>query len=214
MKFGKEYSKYIIKIKEIDNRIVYVDYKNLKKLIKNIIENYSDIITYNSNIIYNTDDECCICLDNKNLMKTFCCHNYIHYTCFIDSMMNCSQSCPYCRCNLKDSIKYKNKLEEYDACIISLLSVIHIYLYDIERYCKNNSIKDYDTLVKYKQLNYIAIIKICKKINKKLNIDCKKYFINYIQNHTSLCNIPTELLTKNNKKKRNIISKMLNVSYK
>jgi hypothetical protein len=184
MKFNKELEDYINKYKKYINADKWFSYKKFKKQLKSIIFKYPDIIKNIKNNIYNYDnEECCICLENKNLMKTFCCHNYIHHKCLVHSLTYSNSYCPLCRsiinrtinCNIND-----NK-ERFDAEILGLVSNIHLNIINIETYYYNNRVSN-KILNEYIKINKKAIIKICKKIDKRLGINIRDYFIKIIEN--------------------------------
>jgi hypothetical protein len=177
MKFGKELKSFI----QSQNNISYenwFEYKSIKKCVNNIIINYPNIINNIKTYKYNYDNnECCICLENKNLMKLFCCHNFIHHKCLVNSLAFCNSNCPLCRKTIHNVLAYdKNNIKEcFDIEVISLIGIIHKNILKIEEYCKNNT--DNKFIKDYKKLNYKAIIKICKKIKKSIAIDLKDYFV-------------------------------------
>ena len=132
---------------------------------------------------------CCICFENDNLMKTFCCHNEIHHTCFVQCMAFCSSSCPLCRTEIVQAIKCdpNNKKEKFDTEIISLISNIHLNIMNIESVCREFKIKS-KFLQKYKKMNQNAILKICKKVKKYLHIDIKQYFLDFMNKNKIIYN--------------------------
>lgn len=184
MKFNKELDEYKKRyIKYISND-KWFNYKYVKKVLKYTIVYYSNVINNIKNNVYNYDnnEECCICLENDNLMRTFCCHNYIHHKCLVHSLTYSKSTCPLCRSPIEKVIK-NNKNDEkegFDTVIIRLLSNMHLNIMNIEEFCINNKL-DKKIISVYKRINYKAIIKICKKINKRIGINIKEYFINLIE---------------------------------
>jgi hypothetical protein len=177
MKFGKELKSFIQSQHNINNDY-WFEYKFIKKELKNIVINYPNIINNIKTYKYNYDNnECCICLENKNLMKLFCCQNFIHHNCLVNSLAFCNTNCPLCRKTIQNVLTYhKNNIKEcFDIEILSLISIIHKNIIKIEEYCKYNA--DNKFIKDYKKLNYKAIIKICKKIKKSIAIDLNDYFV-------------------------------------
>lgn len=205
MLFNKELNANISKYKKYIDTDKWFEYKKLKKIIKYISIRYPNIINNIKNNIYNYEnEECCICLENNNLMKTFCCHKYIHHKCLVHTLSFSNSCCPLCReiinkmiiCNLDDD------KEEFDTKILSLISIIHINIIKIENYILYNKVTKNRIIREYKIVNYKAIIKMCKKIDKKLGLNIKSYFIEVINKNkfineiipsTHLLNIPTFL---------------------
>jgi len=112
----------------------------------------------------------------------FCCKQYIHHKCVIHLSASNSLLCPMCRANIHEHIstKLESRQQKLDAAILSLLSSIHLDIIKIESVCNKRLIINTITLQKYCHINYIAIIKICKKIKKSLNIDILNYFIDVL----------------------------------
>jgi hypothetical protein len=187
MKFNKDIKIYSEKYKKYVQNDWWFNYKHIKKLLKEFVIKYKELSFNNDE-----DDECCICMENKNLMKTFCCHNSIHHVCLVHTLaFTTNSSCPLCRSPMLNVIKYDvtNIREKRDADLLGLISNIHINIMNIENICKNKKIKNSKVLQKYKEINNQAIVKICKKIYKRLNIDLKQYFINFINRNGILVGI-------------------------
>ena len=183
MKFNKELRKYADKYKNKINSTYWFDYKLIKKLIKNALCKYPQFIA--SLPSKHPDESCCICLENDNLMLTFCCHNYIHHACMIHALAFCNSSCPLCRTDIRNAIEYNptNNKEKFDSEIMAIISNIHLGIMRIENICNQKLITHPKLLQKYKKMNHTAIIKICKKIYKYLHIDVMQYFLDVIHKH-------------------------------
>jgi hypothetical protein len=147
----------------------WFEYKFIKKCINNAKEYHPDII--------DESEECCICLENKQLMHMLCCKQPIHYTCLLQTIAY-NESCPLCRSNVFEYILHNQK--HFDAQILSLLSHIQLNIMKIQRIVNMKLIKNPMILEKYCHINYTAVIKICKKIRKKLDIDVSQYFIEFM----------------------------------
>lgn len=193
MKFNKELHNIIIRYNKIISYDNWFEYKNIKKKIKNISIVHNEIIKNIKNNNYDyEDEECCICFENNNLMKTFCCHKYIHHKCLVYSLAFSNSYCPLCRETLGKTLSScdtKNEKEIFDAKIISLISVIHLNIRKIENFYNTNNNK---IIPEYKKINYKALIKICKKINKKLCINLKEYFLLTVEKKGILKETPTQ----------------------
>jgi len=176
MKFNKYLREHTLKYNKYINPNDWFAYKFIKKLIKKTVRQYPDFI--NTFPSYSDSESCCVCLDNENLMKTFCCHNYIHHKCMVHTLAFSTSGCPLCRSDIATAIKYDATYprEKFDGDIISIISHIHLNILRIENICKSKLITNSKMLKKYKQINYTAVIKICKKINKYLHIDVRQYF--------------------------------------
>jgi hypothetical protein len=179
MKFNKQLTNYIQKYKNDISDTFWFDYKFIKKHLKNILLRYKECIE--NPIITDVDDCCCICLENSNVMKLFCCDHYIHHVCLLECITRVSNECPLCRNDLIHYIKSPWYLHRYDANynieIIKLLSNIHLNIIKIENIIQRKFILK-SVIQKYINANHLAIIKICKKVDKHLKLNCKQYFIN------------------------------------
>lgn len=178
MKYCKHYESKISKYR----KDYHLTYKLYKKKIKFIQNNFIEEIESLNFCIINDIDEyrlsrCCICheeLDMRNkAIQIGCCENLIHYMCFIRSVIQSNRSCPLCRTKLQDILqKEKNT---FGRQILQLLSSLIINIENIDNaYKQSNS--------KIKELSIIttlAILKILKKIDKKLEINIKKSFVEY-----------------------------------
>jgi hypothetical protein len=200
MKFSKELNKNIQQYKNIIQKEYWFNYKLFKKKLKSIILKHYLLLNQRNliNITYlntcnvtltNHDDvseidECCICLESNNLMKTFCCHNYIHHHCLVHTFTYSNIYCPLCRAPLQDSIKFNpaNTEESLDSEILSLISSVHLELIKIHYLCNNQLRTLKPTISKtYYNINMTAVIKISKKIDKHVHTRIKPYFSNIIE---------------------------------
>jgi hypothetical protein len=191
MKFNKEFDKAIYAInrdKSVIPKHYWFDYKQLKKMLKNIIKTAQSPRSH-------TGDECCICLESTApMMQTFCCHNCIHHKCLVDSLMYSSSNCPLCRTSFKPffaDMEVSLK-ERADARILSMIIYIYLNILKIENVSKGNLIKDASIRRKYIYLNRTAVTKICKKIHKKLKIDLKDYFLGVLQKRNIMVPFPVK----------------------
>ncbi len=177
MKFNKELNKYIQKYKKQIPPSYWFHYKSFKKIIKHCLVLQKDIqIHYSA-----TDDSCCICLDNEHLMQTFCCKQNIHHICYINTVLYTSDLCPMCRKPISDYFAVQNALsifDKYNMTILSLISNICLNIIKIENIYQEQLIHNSHILHKFCHINYIAVVKICKKILKLLHIDVRNYFEN------------------------------------
>jgi len=183
MKFGKELGTYILKYKDYICGDKWFNYKIVKKIIKNISIIYPNIINNIKTYKYNYDnEECCICLENRNLMQTFCCHNYIHHNCLVKSLAFSNPQCPLCRITIKKVLLYnvRDKKESFDSEILSLIGRLYQEIEKIKS-CNKELIKNKNIIKIYKDINLKAIIKICKKIKKMLAIDIKESMIKKLE---------------------------------
>jgi len=180
MKFNKKLLSVIEKYKKHIPPQHWFDYKRLKKLLKDAYAlKSSSKDPYNDR--NNDEDICCICLENDNLMKTFCCHNTIHHTCFVKVLCQTIAKCPMCRAPIEKTLIYHNDAECYNSKIIGLISVIQLNINKIEDIYKKKLVpKKY--LRKYCYYNYTAIVKITKKIDKYLHTNIKEHFREIIKN--------------------------------
>jgi len=156
----------------------------------------SNMITVQDNYVV-TDDECCICLESSNLMKTFCCHNYIHHHCLVHTFTYSSINCPLCRSPIQNSIKFNpsSLQESLDADILSLISSLHLELMKIYHVCNNQlkfTLAKQNILQQFYQINMTAVSKICKKIDKHLHINIKPYFLNIVEKNKKTINFKYE----------------------
>lgn len=183
MKFNKELNRFMTKYCKNVPLNGWFDYKIIKKKLKIIVQTYNSVIetlkSYN-----NDEEECCICLDNKNVMKTFCCSQPIHHTCYIAALVYTSQSCPLCRqpsfgyFQHKDMIK--ENIQKLNIEILSLISCIHLNIIKVENICESHIIRNHNIRLKYCSINYNAVIKICKKILRYFYVDVKDYFLKFM----------------------------------
>jgi len=183
MKFNKVLKAYIHKYKDtIKDDKMWFDYKAAKKTIKKILITYPEFKEYIFTSENPETDSCCICLDNKDLMKTLCCKHYIHHRCLMHTLVYCNSSCPLCR---QDIIKaYFNKNldreslsgeQKFHLDVLSLVGIIHLNITRIETVY--NQIQNTKIRNRYCDINYMAVIKIAKKIHKYLHIDVVDYYI-------------------------------------
>lgn len=176
MKFNKKFKTIIDKHEKYIPRELWMKYKDLKKLLHEIILLRPSQDTSS----LDADDCCCICLENDNLMKTFCCNNFIHEMCLFKVLSSNIPCCPFCRANISEVLKYKNDSQYYYIRVLSLISILQINIIAIESIIKQNIISQKYVPV-FCQYNQLAIIKISKKIDKHLHIKCKDYFIDIIK---------------------------------
>lgn len=178
MKFSKELKIYMARYNKYVSNDEWFEYKNIKKELKQIVSCYPRIITNIKTYKYNFDHkECCVCLENTNLMNTFCCHNHVHHKCLVKSLAFSNMLCPLCRSSI-DKVLSNNKYDEkecFDSNVLSLIAKIYQNKIKIENYYKNNI--DNKIIKEYKNINNKAIVKICKKINKKIAIDIQEKLI-------------------------------------
>jgi hypothetical protein len=193
MKFNKELDKVTHQYKYTIPKEHWFEYKKLKKLLKKAVNIMNNKLKYNPYAIQNyeedSDDTCCICLENDKLMKLFCCNNFIHHTCLVQVLTSRIPCCPMCRCDILKVITYESDddLKELNATILSIISVIHLNINKIEYICNSNIIKNQKLLTLYRHWNYIAVIKICKKIEKHLALkNIKEYFLNVMKKNNIL----------------------------
>lgn len=192
MKFSKELSNNIQKYKQYIPKEYWFNYKMFKKKLKYLVLDHyllihqRNLLTINNEKTHD-DNECCICLESSNLMKTFCCHNYIHHQCLVHTFTYSNVNCPICRTPIQDSIKFnpQNEEESLDAGILSFISCIHLELMKIYYLC-NNKLKyilmSRQYIIKtFYEINMTAVSKICKKIDKQLYINIRPYFLNIIE---------------------------------
>ena len=161
----------------------WFEYKNMKKHINRIKTTYPSLIT---NTEKQTDDECCICLEQEQLMNMICCNQNIHYTCFMKNIMY-NTTCPLCRSDIATINKNKQTEKHYfDAEILSLLSNIQLNILKVETVYAKKLIANTRIMKKYCHLNYLAVMKTCKKIKKHLHIDVLQYFTDIMSTHCIL----------------------------
>jgi hypothetical protein len=180
MKFNKELNKYIHKYKIQIPVSYWFNYKFFKKSIKHILVLQNDLEKQD----FVQDDNCFICLDNDHLMKTFCCKQNIHHICYIESVLHTSDLCPMCRNPVSDYFAKQDTLcvnDNYNMSILSLISNIYLNIIKIENIYHKHLIRNEHILHKFCHVNYIAVVKICKKILKLLHIDVWNYFSNIMQ---------------------------------
>lgn len=186
MKFCKELKRHM-DFYYIHNCIPYqywFGYKKYKKCLKQIKALY-EIEPHSSDLL----SQCCICLEsNTPMMKTFCCNNSIHHQCFIESILHTSTHCPLCRIDVTKFFTEpaKNQQDHLNYNVLSLISNIYLDIIKIENICTNMFILGKTVRQHYIQLNYIALTKICKKIQKYTIINLKDYFINIINKRNIL----------------------------
>jgi hypothetical protein len=193
MKFNKELNNHIQKYKNDIPNTYWFDYKFIKKHLKHIVLRFKECIE--NPIITEVDDCCCICLENSNVMKLFCCDNYIHHICLLECMTRVSNECPLCRNDLIHYIKSPWYLHSdninYNIEIIKILSNIHLNIIKIEHIISSKMISK-NIIQNYINANYLAIIKICKKVDKNLKLNCKQYFINIMNKNKIILYKPTK----------------------
>jgi hypothetical protein len=180
MKFNKKLTGVINKYSKHIHPEYWFDYKRLKKILN---ETYRLLHTLKSREAPNdtSEDICCICLEPDNLMPTFCCHNSIHHVCLVKVLCSFVASCPMCRASIEKALVFHNDREYYDTRILTLISVIQLNINKVENIYKQNCIPD-KYLRKYCYYNYIAVIKISKKIDKYLHSNIKGHFTEVIKN--------------------------------
>jgi len=176
------------RIQDIPNILNISNISNISNIpnISNIsnISNIPNISNKNTSIL---QDECCICLESKNLMKTFCCHNFIHHHCLVHTFAYSNENCPLCRAPIQDSIRFNptNLEESLDAEILSLISSVHLEMIKFY-YVYNNQLiyrlsRKQNIIKTFYQINITAVTKICKKIDKHLHINIKPYFLDIVE---------------------------------
>lgn len=176
MKFNKLLRQYIAKFEKDVPELRWFNYKGIKKRIKYLMETYPDICA--SNKLIQDNDGCCICLERTGcMMNTFCCNNAIHYSCFIDVVHKTSHLCPLCRKNNAEYFMNNGLVgpqQHFDAKILEIISTIMLNIMNIEHLSKIIT-KNHKIIRKYRELNFVAVVKIAKKIHKYLNIDIREY---------------------------------------
>lgn len=201
MKFNKYFQHEINKYKDTISPQLWFEYKGIKKRIKTILKNYKDIYEKNNQ---GDDELCIICMEDnkeKKLMKSFCCNYYIHYTCQMKTITKCSCNCPICRKYIIENLSnITNEFDLYNNEILSLLSYIQLNIIKIETVYLKKLIVNERSMKRYRELNYIAIMKICKKIKKYIDIDSLQYFKDIIDEKKIL---------KIQKKHENIFQKLI-----
>ena len=187
MKFNKRLTKIIDKYQKDISPEFWFNYKACKKLLNDLINirSQTPCVSFGVKSDEKKDDEydedtCCICLQDDNLMKTFCCNNYIHHLCLFRVLTSSNASCPICRADIHKVLAYKNEHDYYNAKVISFVSIIQLNITRIEELIKLKVIKEkhIDIFTNY---NQIAVLKICKKIDKNLHINSKQYFQEYMK---------------------------------
>lgn len=181
MKFNKKINKIAEKYHYYIPYEYWFNYKGFKKILKDILQIRLNYVMMNIQDC-NNEDCCCVCLENDNLIKTFCCKNSIHHVCLFRVLSSDIGNCPMCRAELLKVLKFSNNREFYDAKIISLISIIHININNIEAFIKRKVIKE-KYLPIYIEYNRQAIVKMCKKIDKNLHINCQPFFIELMNKH-------------------------------
>jgi hypothetical protein len=173
MRFDEKLRTYIMRYRDDIHQEYWFEYKSLIKRIASMLRKYSDIDQY---VCQDKSEDCCICLENGKLMRTFCCHNHIHHKCLIDSIISVSEKCPICRkdcLQFFDSSTYHTKSleEQFNLDILSIISLIYLNILRIEKYINHNMPNNDPLTQKYSHINYIAIQKICEKIETFLHIN-------------------------------------------
>lgn len=124
----------------------------------------------------------------------------IHYTCFIDVIMKSSHLCPLCRADTGQYFaccgtalaRYE---QHFDSKILEIISLILLSIMRIENISQSVTLH-HKVLQKYKEINYVAVIKIAKKVHKYLKVDVREYLITAMKKKDIL--VPPEP-KKNNK---------------
>ncbi len=181
MKFNKKLKEYIQKYKDtIKDDKMWFNYKIAKKTINKILRTYPEFEGYILNP--GSQEACCICLDNKDMMKTLCCKNYVHHRCLLHTIIYCNSSCPLCRQDIINTYFNRNVVREsmtdeqrFHIDVLSLLSTIHLNIMHTETVY--NKIQNIKIRERYCAINYMAVIKIAKKIHKYLHIDVVDYYL-------------------------------------
>jgi hypothetical protein len=177
MKFNKKLIRVIEKYQKHIDLQYWFDYKRLKKMLKDAYAlKRKDVCEH----INECEDMCCICLDNDNLMKTFCCHNTIHHTCFVKVLCSTIAKCPMCRAPMEKTLMYHTDIECYNSKIIALICVIQLNINKIESVYKKKLVPQ-KYLRKYCYYNYMAVVKITKKIDKYLHTNIKDHFMQIVK---------------------------------
>lgn len=189
MKFNKTLRAQMTKYKHIIPNQYWFEYKDIKKIIKQL-SNYN---SYNQK--EHETNECCICLDSRNLMSTFCCNQPIHHECLIRCILsnNVSPICPLCRQDMmnyfQNASMIKDLQHKHNLQIISMLGKIHLNILKIENVYNKLQVKK--KIVKtYVSYNHKAILKICKKIKKHLHHDFTRYFQEIMAKNNIICQQP------------------------
>ena len=191
MKFNKQLDKIITKYKYIIPPEHWFEYKKVKKLLKDATKVIKFSLQYNPyQNNQNDDDCCCICLENNKLMRTFCCKNLIHHICLMQVLTSPVSSCPICRSHILKVLCHdiNNPKNVFDAKILSLVSTIQLNINKIEQVSNSKIIKNPQLHDLYRKNNYLAVVKICKKIEKQLHINIKDYFISVMKKNNILTN--------------------------
>lgn len=187
--------KTIVKKSSIDKSL-WFDYKKIKKEIK---------IVKKINIsCANTKDGscCCICLENftqkKDVILLGCCNNDIHVCCFVNTMCRIQNTeCFLCRTKLQDILATTNK---NDLVILRIISLMMIELDKIETYLKKRHgevgiFTNRKDIKLYTLYNFIAYLKILKKINKN-GINIFNHFVSIIMRNRILYKKGVQYLQK------------------
>lgn len=174
MKFNKKLYKIEEKYHYYIPYEYWFNYKGFKKILKDILQIKLNYVTNIEDC--NNEDCCCVCLENDNLIKTFCCKNKVHHLCLFRVLSSNIASCPMCRADLFKVLKSGNNIEYYHSKVISIISIMYLNIDKIETIIKNKAIKEKYVPI-YIEYNRLAIIKMCKKIDKNLHINCKPFFI-------------------------------------
>lgn len=192
MKFNKTLTEQIRKYETDIPVLLWFNYKDIKKRIKYLRRLYPDIGSSETN----SEDCCCICLEQTgNMMHTFCCNHPMHYQCFIEAQMKSSELCPLCRNNNGDYFgtccrkPLVTQKQHFDAKILEIISMIILNIMRIENICRVITI-NHKIMLKYREVNYVAVVKIAKKINKYLKVDLREYLLSVMRRTNIL--VPTK----------------------
>lgn len=205
MKFNKVLNKHIEEYKHIVPSVYWFEYKKIKKLLNKVLEIQKHITPAITDTSVSESADCCICLENTApMMQTFCCHNVIHHKCIVDSILHTSITCPLCREDFQQYFKNPPTTRcqaAIDCNVLSMISWIYLNIMKIENVWKHNWITDEKIKQHYITQNYTALIKICKKIKKCINIDLQDYFLDIVKKHKILPEYTTSVSVKHKKNK-------------
>jgi len=183
MKFAKTFAKKIVQYQEHIPYHFWFNYKYFKKRLKIIINQYADIIEKRKHHCANEENECCVCLQSNDLMKTFCCHQYIHHVCLVHTLTFGNALCPLCRTKIDTVISFNSndREESLDSDILSIVSYMYIDFMRFSSIFRRSLIYNEKMAYDFYTTNLTALDKICKKIDKHLAINTREHFSRLVE---------------------------------
>jgi hypothetical protein len=168
-------------VPNLNNKLLFLDYENIKKHNKNIIRDYK--------IKFSIHGQCNICYNNTKLLKSDCCNSHICLDCYLINRKKYLR-CPYCRFNYENKNIINNIPNNSYLYVKNTNYDFEFNLKNLEYYHKINlKIKDliFDCYVRKSLLKKTVIF---VNINKIIVAKLIEQYFSTLKNFKIVCYLP------------------------